>query len=72
MPATVGGLLLEWLVLGPLVARIAAGYAALPLAPSAGQVVLVVTGMLLLASAATWVVARRAAREPIVRGLREE
>ena len=72
MPATVAGLLLEWLVLGPLVARLAAGYAALPLAPSAGQVALVAAGMLLLAAAATWVVARRAAREPIVRGLREE
>ena len=72
VPAIVAGLLLEWLVLGPLVARLAAGYAELPLAPSAGQVVLVTVGMLLLAAAATWVVARRAAREPIVRGLREE
>jgi ABC-type lipoprotein release transport system permease subunit len=72
VPATIAGLVLEWLVLGPLVARLAAGYAALPLAPSAGQVALVSAGMLLLAAAATWVVARRAAREPIVRGLREE
>ena len=66
------GLLLEWLVLGPLVARLAAGFAALPLAPSAGQVAIVAGAMLLLAAAATWLVARRAAREPIVRGLREE
>jgi len=72
VPATVAGLLLEWLVLGPLVARLAAGFAALPLAPSAGQVAIVAGAMLLLATAATWLVARRAARESIVRGLREE
>ena len=59
-------------MLGPLVARLAAGFAALPLAPSAGQVAIVAGATLLLATAATWLVARRAAREPIVRGLREE
>jgi ABC-type lipoprotein release transport system permease subunit len=72
VPAAVLGLLLEWLLLAPLVARLAAGYAALPLAPSAGQAAIVAAAVLLLAAAATWVVARRAAREPIVRGLREE
>ncbi len=72
VPAAVLGLLLEWLLLAPLVARLAAGYAALPLAPSAGQAAIVAAAVLLLAAAATWLVARRAAREPIVRGLREE
>jgi ABC-type lipoprotein release transport system permease subunit len=72
LPATVAGLLLEWLLLGPLVAGLAAGYAALPLAPSAGHVAIVAGAVLLLATVATWLVARRAAREPIVRGLREE
>jgi ABC-type lipoprotein release transport system permease subunit len=64
--------LLEWLVLGPLVARLAAGYATLPLTPSPGQVALVLGGLGLLAAAATAVVARRALREPVISGLREE
>ena len=72
LPAAVAGVLLEWLVLGPLVARFAAGFAALPLAPSAGQVALVLGGLALLAAAATAVVARRTMREPVVAGLREE
>jgi ABC-type lipoprotein release transport system permease subunit len=72
VPAAVAGVLLEWLVLGPLVARLAAGFADLPLAPSAGQVALVVGGLLALAAAATAVVARRTMREPVIAGLREE
>ena len=66
------GVALEVAVLGPLVARLAAGFAALPIAPSAGQVVLVVAGLLALAAAATALVARRVLREPVVAGLREE
>ena len=57
VPAAVFGLLLEWLLLAPLVARLAAGYAALPLAPSAGQAAIVAAAVLLLAAAATWLVA---------------
>ncbi len=72
VPAAVAGVLLEWLVLGPLVARLAAGFAALPLAPSAGHVALVLGGLGLLAAAATAVVARRTMREPVIAGLREE
>jgi ABC-type lipoprotein release transport system permease subunit len=72
LPAAVAGVLLEWLVLGPLVSRHAAGYADLPLAPTAGQVALVLGGLLALAAAATAVVARRAMREPVIAGLREE
>jgi ABC-type lipoprotein release transport system permease subunit len=63
---------LEWLVLGPLVGRLAAGFAPLPLAPSAAQVALVVGGLTLLAVAATALVARRTLREPVIAGLREE
>jgi hypothetical protein len=59
-------------VLGPLVARLAAGFAILPLAPSAGHVALVLGGLGLLAAAATAVVARRTLREPVIAGLREE
>jgi ABC-type lipoprotein release transport system permease subunit len=72
LPAAVAGVLLEWLVLGPLVARRAAGFAELPLAPTTGQVALVLGGVLALAAAATAVVARRALREPVIAGLREE
>ena len=42
--------LLELAVFGPLVARLAAGFASLPLAPTAGQVALVVGGLLALAA----------------------
>jgi ABC-type lipoprotein release transport system permease subunit len=72
VPAALAGLLLEWLVLGPLVARLAAGFADLPLAPSAGQVALVVGGLLALSAAATTLVARRTMRERVIEGLREE
>jgi ABC-type lipoprotein release transport system permease subunit len=71
VPAAVAGVLLEWLVIGPL-ARFAAGFATLPLAPSAGQIALILGGVALLAAAATAVVARRMMREPVVAGLREE
>jgi ABC-type lipoprotein release transport system permease subunit len=72
VPAALAGVLLEWLVLGPVVARLAAGFADLPLAPSAGQVALVVGGLLALSAAATALVARRTMREPVIAGLREE
>jgi putative ABC transport system permease protein len=72
VPAALAGVLLEWLVLGPLVARLAAGFADLPLAPSGGQVALVLGGLLALAATATALVARRAMSEPVIAGLREE
>ena len=72
VPAALAAVALEWLLLGPLVARLAAPFAALALAPSAGQVLLVGGGLLALAAAATAVVARRALREPVIAGLREE
>ena len=42
IPAAIAGVLLELFVLGPLVARLAAGFASLPLTPTAGQIALVV------------------------------
>jgi hypothetical protein len=72
VPAAVGAVALERLVLGPLVTELAAGYAGLPLAPTAGQVGLVVGGLALLAGAAAVAVSRRIAREPVVAGLRED
>jgi hypothetical protein len=72
VPAAIAGVVLETVAFGPLVARLAAGFASLPLAPTLGQVALVVAGLLALAAAATAIVARRVLREPIVAGLREE
>jgi ABC-type lipoprotein release transport system permease subunit len=72
VPAAVAGVLLGALAFGPLVAHLAAGFASLPLAPTGGQVTLVIAGLLALAGAATALVARRILREPVVAGLREE
>ena len=72
VPAAVLGVVLEWAVFGPLVARLAASFASLPLAPAPGHVAIVVCGLLGLAAGATALVARRVLREPVVAGLREE
>jgi ABC-type lipoprotein release transport system permease subunit len=72
LPAALLGVALEAAVFGPVVARLAAGFASLPIAPSLAQVMLVVAGVVALAGAATALVARRVLREPVVLGLREE
>jgi ABC-type lipoprotein release transport system permease subunit len=72
VPAVIAGVVLETFVFGPLVARLAAGFASLPLAPTLGEVALVTGSLLALALIATALVARRVLREPIVAGLREE
>ena len=72
VPAALAAVVLERVALGPLVGSFAAGFAFLELAPSVAQVAAVVAGLLVLAGAATSIVARRAMREPIVAGLREE
>jgi ABC-type lipoprotein release transport system permease subunit len=72
VPAALAGVLLGTLAFGPLVAHLAAGFASLPLAPTGGQMTLVIAGLLILAAAATALVARRVLREPVVAGLREE
>ena len=72
VPGALLGVALELTVFGPLVARLAAGFASLPIAPTGGQVALVAAGLLALAGAATALVARRVLREPVVAGLREE
>jgi hypothetical protein len=59
-------------VLGPVVGRLAAGFADVQITPSAGQAVLVAAALLALAAAATALVARRVQREPVVAGLRGE
>jgi putative ABC transport system permease protein len=72
VPAALAGAVLELVAFGPLVARLAAGFATLPLAASPGQLALVSAGLLVLAGAATCAVARRVLREPVVAGLRED
>jgi len=72
IPGALAGLALEAAVLGPLVARLAAGFADLGVAPSAPQALLVAVALLALAAGATALVARRVLREPVVAGLREE
>ena len=61
LPAALAGVALHALVLGPLVSRLAASFAALPLAPSVAGAGVVIAGLLLLAAAATALVARRVA-----------
>jgi hypothetical protein len=71
-PGAAAGLALEAGVLGPVVGRLAAGFADVQITPSAGQAVLVAAALLALAAAATALVARRVQREPVVAGLRGE
>jgi ABC-type antimicrobial peptide transport system permease subunit len=71
VPGALAGIVLEALVLGPLVARLAASFADLAVSPTLAQALLVGLGLLALAAAATVLVARRVLREPVVAGLRE-
>jgi ABC-type lipoprotein release transport system permease subunit len=71
LPGALLGVVLEVTLIGPLVARLAAGYADLPLAPGAGQVALVAGGLLAIAVAATAVIVRRLIDAHLVEGLRE-
>jgi ABC-type antimicrobial peptide transport system permease subunit len=66
------GIALERVLLGPVVARLAAGYATLPLGASAGELALTVAAIGAIAAAAGAWVARRAESEPIATALRSE
>lgn len=72
LPAAVVAVVLETTFFSPLVARLAADFASLPLGASAGQALLMVAGLLLFALVSTSLVARGALRTPIVEGLRRE
>ena len=71
-PAAAVAVGLEAALFSPLVARLAADFATLPLRASPAQVLLTVLGLLLFAVVASALVARRALRTPIVEGLRSE
>jgi len=65
-PAALIGALLERIVLGPVMARLAVNYATLELSAGGGQVALVLAGLCVLALVAVLWVARRATRQSIV------
>lgn len=72
VPSAVLGVAIEWLLLGPLVGSLAAGYAGLTLAPEAGHLLLTAAGLTALGAIAVAFVAARIVREPVVAGLREQ
>ncbi|MGI8862821.1 MAG: FtsX-like permease family protein [Solirubrobacteraceae bacterium] len=69
VPAALLGLLLERLVFGPGLSRLAASYATLALAPTLGEVLAVLAGLALASGAAVLWVARQASRESVISGL---
>jgi ABC-type lipoprotein release transport system permease subunit len=71
-PAALAGVALNQWLLTPAVAGLAAGYADLPVGAGLAEVAVVVGGLGLLAVAAAAWMTRRAGREPVVAGLREE
>jgi putative ABC transport system permease protein len=69
VPAALLGVLVERLVLGPALARLAASYATLPLGGSIADVIVTLAGLGLAAVLAVVWVAGLSAREPVVAGL---
>lgn len=69
--AAPAGILAERFLLGPAAARLAAGYASLPLGASAAQIATVVIGLGLIAAAAAAWTARRTERDSVAAALRE-
>ena len=69
--AAPAGILVERFVLGPAAARLAAGYAALPLGASAAQIVAVVAGLGLIAAGAAACTAWRVERNSVAAALQE-
>ncbi|HEY5196819.1 MAG TPA: FtsX-like permease family protein [Solirubrobacteraceae bacterium] len=59
-PAAIVGVILERTILGPVMSRIAADYAVLPLAAGPGEIALLVGGLALIGAVAVAVVARQA------------
>jgi len=69
IPAALLGVLLERLVFGPELARLAANYATLPLNATAAEVLATVGGLLIAGAVAVVWVARQASRESVLAGL---
>src|SRR6185503_7640385 len=72
VPALLVGIAVHQWLLAPAVAHLAAGYADLPVGAGAPEILVVALGLAALGlGAAAWMT-RRARREPVVAGLREE
>lgn len=69
VPAALAGVLLERLLLGPALSRLAVNYATLELQATASDVLALLAGLALAAVAIVWWVARAAVRESVVTGL---
>jgi ABC-type lipoprotein release transport system permease subunit len=69
VPSTIVGVLLERLVLGPALSRLAENYVTLPLQASGEEVALTAAGLLLAGAAAVLWVARQAGRQSVIREL---
>ncbi len=69
VPAAAVGVLLERLVLGPALSRLAENYATLPLGAGAREIAVVLAGLALAALIAVTWVARGASSEAVVKGL---
>ena len=72
VPALLVGVAVHQWLLAPAVAGMAAGYAELPIDAGAGELAIVAVGLAALGLAAAAWMTRRAGREPVVAGLREE
>jgi len=69
VPAAVIGIVLQRLVFGPALSRLAESYASLPLVATGLDIAAVVVGLMLTAAVAVAWVARQAVRESVVEGL---
>ena len=63
------GILLERLVLGPALSRLAASYVTLPLGASALEIAAVLAGLVLAGAVAVAWVARQTTRESVIAGM---
>jgi ABC-type lipoprotein release transport system permease subunit len=68
-PAALIGVLVEWLVMGPALSHLAAGYATLDLNPTLQELIATLLGLALAGVAAVFWVTRTAVRESVVLGL---
>ena len=68
-PAALSGVLLERLVLGPALSKLAINYATLNLQASSVQIAAVILGLFLAGAVAVWWVSRGAMRESVITGL---
>ena len=69
IPAAALGIVLERIVLGPAMSRLAASYATLPLEASVAEVAVVLGGLAIAGAVTVFWVARQATRETVVAGL---